>query len=183
MSASIVVAVSFLSSSQISEAVFNNAYLFPLVVAGGGLLGCVVGIVIVTFKKMGNNPSKELNLATYISAAIALIIFGIFSYIAFGKMSNADLESIGFVIGWFSPWVCAILGIISGVAIGAITEYFTSFEFKPTKEIAEYATEGEAFVVTKGDAVGSKSCLFPILIIGASLLIAGSFQFHSSRNL
>lgn len=174
MSASIVVAVSFLSSSQISEAVFNNAYLFPLVVAGGGLLGCVVGIVIVTFKKMGNNPSKELNLATYISAAIALIIFGVFSYVAFGKMSDADLESIGFVIGWFSPWVCAILGIISGVAIGAITEYFTSFEFKPTKEIAEYATEGEAFVVTKGDAVGSKSCLFPILIIGASLLVAGS---------
>ena len=177
MSASIVIAISLVSNadyfSVMTKSFFESAYMYPLVVAGGGLLGCVIGLVFVSLKKMGNNPSKELNLATYISAGFAVILSGVISYLAF-KGNSAELNSaIGFKFGWASPWVCSILGIISGVAIGIITEYYTSADYKPTKTIAEYATEGEAFVVTKGDAVGSKSCMLPILIIGASLLISG----------
>ena len=177
MSASIVIAISLVSNSDyfsvMTKSFFESAYMYPLVVAGGGLLGCVIGLVFVSLKKMGNNPSKELNLATYISAGIAVILSGVISYLAF-KGNSAELNSaIGFKFGWASPWICSILGIISGVAIGIITEYYTSADYKPTRTIAEYATEGEAFVVTKGDAVGSKSCMLPILIIGASLLISG----------
>ena len=171
IAASIVIAISLLESGLInSKALFDCAYLFPLVMAGGGLLGCVLGILIVTVRKMGNNPSKELNLATYISAGITLVICGVLSYLAF---KDADFAALGWKIGWASPFVSACLGIISGVAIGLITEYYTSADYAPTRTIAEYATEGEAFVVTKGDAVGSKSCLFPILIIGVSLIVSG----------
>ena len=171
IAASIVIAISLLESGLInSKALFDCAYLFPLVMAGGGLLGCVLGILIVTVRKMGNNPSKELNLATYISAGITLVICGVLSFVAF---KDADFAALGWKIGWASPFVSACLGIISGVAIGLITEYYTSADYAPTRTIAEYATEGEAFVVTKGDAVGSKSCLFPILIIGVSLIVSG----------
>ncbi|MBP5551408.1 MAG: sodium-translocating pyrophosphatase [Bacilli bacterium] len=171
IAASIVIAISLLESGMIASAeLFNSAYIFPLVMAGGGLLGCVLGIFIVTIRKMGNNPSKELNLATYISAGITLVVCGVLSYVAF---KDANFEALGWKIGWASPFVSACLGIISGVAIGLITEYYTSADYSPTKTIAEYATEGEAFVVTKGDAVGSKSCLFPILIIGVSLIVSG----------
>ena len=55
-----------------------------------------------------------------------------------------------------------------------ITEFYTSADFKPTRTVAEYAVEGEAFVVTKGDAVGSKSVMLPVAIIGIALVIAGS---------
>ena len=68
---------------------------------------------------------------------------------------------------------CGLLGTISGVAIGMITEYYTSTDYKPTKMLADMATEGEAFVITKGDAIGSRSCLLPILLIGISLFISG----------
>lgn len=177
MSASIVIAISLVSNvgnaEVMTKAFFESAYMYPLVVAGGGLLGCVIGLVFVSLKKMGNNPSRELNLATYISAGIAVILSGVISYLAFKGNSTELNNAIGFKFGWASPWVCSILGIISGVAIGIITEYYTSADYKPTRTIAEYATEGEAFVVTKGDAVGSKSCMLPILIIGASLLISG----------
>jgi K(+)-stimulated pyrophosphate-energized sodium pump len=173
MSASIVVAISLMAKfPEIGEAFFKSTYMYPVVVAGGGLFGCIIGLLFVTVKKMGNNPSKELDLATYISAGFAIAFSGIISYVAFHGQSE-QMQLIGFKIGWASPWVCAILGIISGVAIGMITEYYTSSDYKPTRTIAEYALEGEAFVVTKGDAVGSKSCMFPILIIGASLLISG----------
>ena len=174
MSASIVIAISMASKCSLldTDAFFKCTYMYPLIVAGGGLLGCIIGLSFVSLKKMGNNPSKELNLATYISAFFAVVLSGVISYIAFHNAS-IDLKTFGFKFGWISPWICTILGIISGVAIGMITEYYTSSDYKPTKTIAEYALEGEAFVVTKGDAVGSKSCMFPILIIGASLLISG----------
>lgn len=172
ISASIVIAIGLLSKFSLSGELFKATYIFPLVMAGGGLLGCVLGILFVSIRKMGNNPSRELNLATYISSGITLLITGVLSYVAFGR-GNYDLASLGWKVGWASPWICAILGIISGVAIGLITEYYTSAEYKPTQTIAEYALEGEAFVVTKGDAVGSRSCLLPILIIGVSLVVSG----------
>ena len=175
ISATIVIAVGLLTTTgvNLTADLFKATYLFPLLLAGGGLLGCILGILFVSLRKMGDNPSKELNLATYISAGLTLVICGALSYFCFGNESF-DLASLGWKVGWATPWICAILGLISGVAIGMITEYYTSANFKPTKEIAEYAIEGEAFVVTKGDAVGSRSCLLPILIIGVSLVIAGT---------
>ena len=174
MTASIVVAIGLLSNAGMTTALFTASYMFPLVVAGGGLLGCLIGLAYAQFKKMGDDPSKELNLATYISAGISIIACGAVAFLAFGQTEATTLKDVlGFKIGWVSPWICAVFGIVSGVAIGAITEYYTSDKFKPTKQIAEYSTEGEAFVVTKGDAVGSRSCLYPISIIAISLLVSG----------
>ena len=174
MTASIVVAIGLLSTSGMTSALFTSSYVFPLVIAGGGLLGCVIGLAYAQIKKMGDDPSKELNLATYISAGVSIITCGLAALLAFGKTDASVLKDVlGFKIGWASPWVCAVLGIISGVAIGAITEYYTSDANKPTKQIAEYSVEGEAFLVTKGDAVGSRSCLYPITIIAISLLVSG----------
>ena len=175
VSATIIVAIGFLTTKgvNLNLKLFNSTYMYPIILAGGGLLGCVIGIFIVTIRKMGNKPNKELNLATYISAGLSVLFCGVISYLAFNNV-NFDLESLGWKAGWATPWICTILGIVSGVAIGMITEYYTSADYKPTKELAEYSVEGEAFVVTKGDAIGSKSCLFPILIIGASLVVSGA---------
>lgn len=173
MTASIVVAIGLLSAGGINASLFISSYIFPLVIAGGGLLGCIIGLGYAQIKKMGDNPSKELNLATYISAGVSIVTCGVAAWLAFGKADFDVLKELGFKAGWASPWICAVLGIISGVAIGAITEYYTSDANKPTKQIAEYAVEGEAFLVTKGDAVGSRSCLYPIAIIAVSLLVSG----------
>ena len=148
-----------------------NAATFPIVLAGGGLLSCVIGLGIAAFKKMSDNPSRELNLATWISAGVT-VLAGLAGSWYFFKNGNPVLPET-FRIGWLSPWVSAVLGILSGVAIGIITEYYTSTDYKPTRTLAEIAHEGEAFVVTKGDAVGSRSCLLPVLLIAISLILAG----------
>ena len=172
ISASIVIAIGLLSNNAMTEELFKSSYLFPLLFAGAGLLSCILGLLFVQLKKMGDDPSKELNLATYISAGLTLVLSGVLCFLSF-RNPDFDLTALGFKIGWISPWVCAILGIASGVLIGIITEYYTSTDHKPTREIAEYATEGEAFVVTKGDAVGSRSCLLPMAIIAVSLVVSG----------
>lgn len=172
LSAIIIISVGFLGNISLgmTKELFQSAYLYPILLVGGGLFGCVLSIIIVSIRKMSDNPSKELNLATYLSAGFIIIISGVLAFVAFKEQ---DLSNFGWKLGWATPWVCSVLGIISGVAIGIITEYYTSASFRPTKEIAEYAIEGEAFVVTKGDAVGSKSCLLPIAVIGIALVVSG----------
>ena len=177
ISASIVLAIAFLGNSGISlitEELFTATYMYPIVVAGGGLISCIIGLLVVQLRKMGDNPSKELNLATYISAGLTLVVVGVLSYVAFGNAGDALKDILGFKVGWATPWICCVLGLVSGVAIGMITEFYTSADFKPTRTVAEYAVEGEAFVVTKGDAVGSKSVMLPVAIIGISLVISAS---------
>ncbi len=174
ITASIVIAIGLLSTAGMTSSIFTSCYVFPLIIAGGGLLGCIIGLGYAQLKKMGDDPSKELNLATYISAGVSIIVCGLSALMAFGKTDVSVLkEVLGFKLGWASPWICAVLGVLSGVAIGAITEYYTSDANAPTKQIAEYSVEGEAFLVTKGDAVGSRSCLYPITIIAISLLVSG----------
>lgn len=151
---------------------FNATCLYPIALAGGGLLSCVIGIAYVLIHKPTNKPSRELDMTTYISATFITIFGGLFSYLIFKDCNLYD----SFKLGWASPWTSSILGIVSGVAIGKITEYYTAMNRNPVKELAKMATEGEAFVITKGDAVGSKSCLFPIVIIAISLIISGSIS-------
>ena len=167
--AGILIASTVYANGGFSESAYDAAMMYPIMLAGGGLLSCLLGLIIVNLKKMGDDPSKELNKATYISAFLTLVI-GLFT--CFMLFNKAELPKT-FILGWISPWTCAILGIISGVAIGMITEYYTSTDFKPTQILASMATEGEAFVITKGDAVGSRSCLMPVLMIAISLFISG----------
>ena len=167
--AGILISSTLFSGGKLSASAFDSAMMYPVVLAGGGLLGCLIGLFIIQKRKMGDDPSKELNYATYISAALTLLIGLGTCYMLF---SGADLPDT-FLLGWASPWVCAVLGIISGVAIGMITEYYTSADCRPTQQLAEMATEGEAFVITKGDAIGSRSCLYPVLLIAIALFASG----------
>lgn len=169
MAAGILIASTLFSKGDISESTYNAAKMYPIILAGGGLLSCLLGLLIVQIRKMGDNPSKELNLATYISSGLTLIIGLVMANVVF---KGVDLPK-SFICGWITPWISAVLGIISGVAIGMITEYYTSTDYKPTQILANMATEGEAFVVTKGDAVGSRSCLMPVLLIAISLFVSG----------
>ena len=120
ISASIVLAIAFLGNTglaaNITEKFFNSAVFYPVVVAGGGLLSCIIGLLIVQVRKMGDNPSKELNLATYISAGLTLVVVGVLSYLAFAN-TGMDLKEVGFKAGWATPWICCVLGLVSGVAI------------------------------------------------------------------
>ncbi len=147
----------------------NAASLFPIIIAGVGLAGSMIGICYALMHKASDNPSKELDMATYISAFIVIVASAIAARAVF---SNVDLPS-AFHVGWISPWIACILGIMSGVMIGKVTEYYTGTEFNPVKKLAQMATEGEAFVITKGDAIGSRSCLLPIGMICLSLIISG----------
>merc|ERR1712072_1438449 len=80
--------------------------------------------------------------------------------------------------GW-KIYACIILGLVSGAAIGKVTEYFTSFDFGPVISIKDRATTGPATVVIQGLGVGMISTLLPVVILCAAILgcneLAGSY--------
>ena len=171
MSASIMIAVTLYQThgGKVADSTFDATVLFPVILAGCGLVGCLIGLGLANIKKMGDNPSRELDLSTWISAGCTIVFGGVAAYLIFKDVPLYE----DFKLGWASPWISSVMGIISGIAIGIITEYYTSTDHKPTQKLAEMCTEGEAFVVTKGDAVGSRSVLLPVFVIIVALIVSG----------
>lgn len=159
----------FLHGVYASPELLTRLMLFPIIFAACGLIGCVGGLASILLKpKLSDKPHREFNLATWISAALAVIFGCILSYFLF-RDSAAEFEALSFKAGAFSPWLAAVLGIVAGIAIGMITEYYTSYDFKPTKKIAEASKEGAALTVTQGMANGMISCMLPVVVLALSL--------------
>ena len=165
--ATIVATILIVMSTMTDETAFNAAIYFPIALATIGLFGCIIGIFYGTHTE-GKNPSEHLDNITYISAATTIAGSSLAARIIFsGELPES------FIFGWISPMISAALGIIAGVLIGKITEFYTSTKYQPVKSLAKISVEGEAFVVTKGDAIGSRSCILPIVTIGIALFASG----------
>ena len=168
----------FLRSSAKSLGMTNEllskCILFPLIFAAVGLIACCVGIATLLFKKkMSKNPHKDLNGATYVSAALTVLLGLGASYLLFGKSNGTMMEdALGFAAGFFSPWIAAAVGIVSGVVIGMFAEFYTSADYNPTKRLARASLEGSALTITQGMALGMKSCMLPCIILGLGIVVA-----------
>lgn len=148
----------------------SNMVLFPIVFAGIGLIGCIIGIMSLLFKKnISENPHQELNMATWVSAGIAVLIGLGLTWYLFGSIEGTQLVAAGFSVGWLSPWITATIGIVSGIVIGMLSEYYTSYDFKPTKGIASASKEGSALTITQGMATGMISTMLPVVVLGVAI--------------
>ena len=148
-------------ANKVDGATFNEetAALFPLLIAAIGILASVIGIMCVRGKD-DSDPAKALNLGTYISGVIVIIATIILSKTMLGSLNYA--------------WAI-IAGLIVGIAIGSITEYYTSEKFGSVKKIAEQSETGPATTIISGLAVGMNSTVFPILLIGVGIIVAYKF--------
>ncbi|PQQ67809.1 sodium-translocating pyrophosphatase [Acetivibrio saccincola] len=157
--------------ASVPEGLLSKMILFPVAFVSGGLIACCLGLATVLFKsKMSENPHKDLNLATYISAGLTIVSGLALSKLLFGGFS--DLSVVSFSLGWVSPWIAAAIGVAAGVIIGAIAEYYTSSDYKPTQNLAHTSLEGPALTITQGMAVGMKSCMAPCVVLGAGIIIS-----------
>ena len=163
----------FLSSEAknggITQSVLEKMFMYPVVLAGFGVLACVAGIAYILLKELSEDPHRELNISTMVSAGLTVILAGVGSWIMFG---GEDLTGLNFRLGAFSPWIASVLGIVAGVVIGFIAEYYTSYDYKPTRSIASASTEGPALTITQGMSVGMRSTMAPVLILGATMIAA-----------
>ncbi len=137
----------------------TTAALFPLVLSAIGILASVIGILFVRGKE-GGNPANALNLGTYVSSVIVIVMAII--------LSKYMLDSYDYAIA-------IIAGLIVGVAIGKITEVYTSADYKSVKKIAEQSQTGAATTIISGMGVGMLSTFLPILFICVGIFAAFEF--------
>ena len=133
-----------------------TAALFPLILSGIGIISSVIGILLVRGKE-GSNPASALNMGTYVAGIIVIIATLILSHFMLGSMNYA---------------IAIIAGLVVGIAIGKITEIYTSGDYKSVKKIAEQSQTGSATTIISGLGVGMMSTLWPIICIAVGIFAA-----------
>ena len=152
-----------------SQLLFEKLYIYPVLFAALGLLSCVIGLAYIFTRKDSNDPHSEMNKATWLSAGLTGLLTGILTLGLFFGESMGDLP---FKLGFISPWLSAVVGIVCGILIGAVSEYYTSYDFAPTRRLAESCKNSAAITITEGLSVGMISTMLTVLVLGIALLIA-----------
>ncbi len=160
------------SAHPISDILIKKMILFPVIFAAIGLISCVIGVLFLIVKKLSDRPHRELNISVWTSAILTIAATGVFTYFQF---RGTDYTAAGFNAGALSPWFSAILGIVSGIVIGMLAEYFTSYDFSPTKSVSKASIEGPALTITQGLSVGMKSTFAPVVMLGLTIVVADYF--------
>jgi K(+)-stimulated pyrophosphate-energized sodium pump len=146
-----------------------NAVIAPMVIAAIGILLSIAGIFMVKAKE-GATQKQLLNAlgrgVNFSSILIALFSFGVLYYL--------DIPN------YTGIWGSMMVGLVGGIGIGKITEYYTSSGYKPTQMIAESSKTGPATVIISGIGTGMISTAIPVLIVGTSIIFA--FLFAASFN-
>ncbi|MFW6029097.1 MAG: sodium-translocating pyrophosphatase [Halanaerobiales bacterium] len=150
---SIVAAMTLaVSSSELG----SEHVVFPLLIASIGIIAAIIG---TRFVKAGSdgNPAKALHRGTNFSAGL--------TWIAGGILAKTYLGSLD------AFWAITA-GLLAGIIIGKITEYYTSDHYKPVQNIADQSQTGTATNIISGLSVGMKSTLFPILTIAVAIFVS-----------
>lgn len=132
---------------------------FPLLVAASGLL---IGIGCTYLVRTEEHATQENLLASlrrgvYVASllvAVAVVILALLLDLGVGVI------------------VATVSGLVAGVAIGYMTEYFTADSYKPTRDLAESSAGGPAIVIIRGLALGMQSTVAPVLIVVVAVLVA-----------
>lgn len=138
--------------------------LLPLIVASIGILASIFAFFFVRAKE-GVRLGAVLERGIWISALVVLVVsfFVVRFFVAQGVFPN------------LGPFYAVVAGLLAGVIIGRVTEYYTSDHFKPVQDIARASLTGPATNIISGLAVGMKSTVYPTLTIVAAILISYYF--------
>ena len=154
-----------------------RAIMAPMLIAAIGVVLSIIGIFAVRTKEGATLKDllKSLSVGTNLAAVlIGILTFGVFYVLGF-KAENGLPE-------WWRLSLSVISGLLAGVVIGKVTEYYTSHSYKPTQMLAESAQTGPATVIINGVGLGMISTAVPVATIAAAILLAYGFAtgFHFS---
>lgn len=133
-----------------------SGVLYPLAIAACGLVASIVATFFVRGDE-NSNPQKALTRGSYVSAALVIIASLVLSQLVFGNIKAA---------------IAVIAGLVVGVIIGNVTEYYTSADYNPVKKIGAQSETGPATTIISGIAVGMQSTAIPLLLICLGIFIA-----------
>lgn len=132
----------------------GRGIIFALLLPAIGILASILGTLFVRGKE-GGNPQKALDAGTYISSLIVVV--------ASFFLSRSILQDV-------RPFFAIVIGLAVGLIIAKITEYYTSGDYKPVKDIADQSETGPATTIISGLSVGMMSTALPIVVLAAGII-------------
>ena len=142
-----------------------GAVFLPLVIAAFGIVMSIIGTLFVKVKE-GGNPQTALNIGEFGSAGLMVVV----SYFVISAMIPES--STGLPNGATGIFLATISGLVAGLGVGKITEYYTGTGKKPVTSIVRQSETGSATNIISGLGVGMMSTMIPILLISAAILIS-----------
>ena len=133
-----------------------SGVVFPLAIAGCGLVASIIGTFFVKGDEKAS-PQKALKMGSNIAALLVVIVSLVLSKVLFGNFDGA---------------IAVIAGLVVGVLIGLITEYYTSADYNPVKKVGEQSETGPATTIISGIAVGMQSTAIPLILICIGIFVA-----------
>lgn len=144
-----------------------NLVLLPLVLASVGILISMGGTFFVKTKE-GGNPQIALNIGTFGAGAVMVLVSFPVVYLMSPKVF--ELGGVEYAAGGIF-WA-TIAGLIGGILIGVLTEYYTGEGNRPVQGIAKASVTGSATNIIAGLGVGMVSTALPIIVLGTVILVA-----------
>ena len=144
----------------------------PLFLAAAGIVVSIFGTFFVKTKE-GGNPQTALNIGVFGSGAVMTVV-------SYFLIQEVIPESVNLAQGYenvlsFDLFLATVVGLVSGILIGVLTEYYTSDHQKPSQDVAASSETGSATNIISGLANGMFSTALPVLVIALSIL--GSYHF------
>ncbi|MAU17309.1 MAG: sodium-translocating pyrophosphatase [Muricauda sp.] len=145
-----------------------GAVYLPLVLAAVGIVMSIIGTFFVKVKD-GGNPQTALNIGEFGSAILMVIA----SYFIINSMIPEEIEGLPY--GSMGIFWATIAGLVAGLGVGKITEYYTGTGTKPVNSIVRQSETGAATNIISGLGVGMMSTMVPILLIAIAILVSHHF--------
>jgi K(+)-stimulated pyrophosphate-energized sodium pump len=142
------------------------ALLFPLAIAAFGMVAAILGAFTVRAKQdiSTKELSRALNRGTKVAAALMVVLAFVFGWWFFSDVAE--------VTAWWGFPIAIVAGLIAGLVIGFICEYYTSDHYKPVKDIASASQTGTATNILGGIATGKLSVLGAVVTIVIAIGVA-----------
>ncbi len=174
-----VLGAAFFGITEISGSTFGNLgpVVLPLFIAAAGIIVSILGTFLVRVKE-GGNPQNALNVGTYTAGIVMIIVsYFIITWIL-PEQWTFDHPLYGpepKLITSMGVFLSTIIGLIAGLGIGAITEYYTGLGKPPVRRIAQQSLTGAATNIIAGLGTGMMSTAIPVLLVAFSII--GAFYY------
>ncbi|TVQ33788.1 MAG: V-type H(+)-translocating pyrophosphatase [Wenzhouxiangella sp.] len=164
--AMVIGATAFAVTGMLAETESIMANMYPILISA---VGIPISLLTILMVKVRSEQDVAPALKKMLIIASVLMAIAIYFLTMWALPASFEIE--GHATTAFQVYLCFLTGLVSGLAIGLFTEYYTSHDFKPVRELADSCSTGAATNIIFGLALGFKSVGWSIMAIAVAVYI------------